>query len=211
MSDFELLPLACPSCGAPLAAEEDDVVFYCTACRNGYRLDETARPPLVPVPVSFLAVPERAAERHLPFWVLPARLEVHDRSAAGGALRAIVSLFTGGDELPAGGAVFAVPAFRLPLDAACRLASRYTRLLSTPGEAPAELLGERLTGGVYTPGDAETLAEYTLLAGEVAKSDTLRDISYTLDFGEPRLVGVPFERAGGGDGRWRDLRFGEEV
>lgn len=210
MTGLELLPLACPTCGAPLAAETEDVVFYCTACRNGYRLDEAARPPLVPVPVTFLAVAGRAAERHLPFWLLPAEVEIRDRDASGGVLRALAGLFGGGGEEPGGAVTFAVPAFRAPLDAVCRLATRYTGHLDAGGAD--ERLGERLTGGVYTPAEAETLAEYTLLAGEVAKSDLLRDLDYSLSFGDPRLLGVPFARAGRDpDAGWVDLVFGERV
>jgi len=39
--EFALVALDCPSCGAGIRADGQDVVYYCTACRNGYRFEQT--------------------------------------------------------------------------------------------------------------------------------------------------------------------------
>ena len=75
MSGFSLRPLDCPTCGAGIAAEGDDLVYYCTACRNGYRLAAPAAT-LESVEVSFVALAGKQATRYLPFWVLPARVSI---------------------------------------------------------------------------------------------------------------------------------------
>lgn len=193
---FELVPLDCPACGAPLAAEETDVVFYCTACRSGFRYDAAAKRGLAPVEVRFVASPHRAAEGYLPFWLLPANVEILHRDASGvrAALRGLMDFFSREEGASGGTVYFVVPAFRLPISDAVALALRYTQ------EFPRldQLLGERLTGGVVSPADAGKLAEYLLIAAEVREPDTLKDLEYRLTPGQPCLLGVPWVRAGAG-------------
>ena len=192
---FELVPLDCPACGAPLAAEATDVVFYCTACRSGFSYDPAAPRRLAPVEVAFVASPHRAAEGYAPFWLLPARVEIVERDASGDLFKGLLAFFTGAEEGAAPGeGTFAVPAFGLPIADAAALALRYTQELPRLDQ----LLGERLTGGICDVGDARKLAEYALVASEVRKNDMLRNLRYTLEFGTPRLLGVPWVRAGAG-------------
>lgn len=193
--DFELVPLDCPACGAPLAAEATDVVFYCTACRSGFLYEPAVPRRLAPVEVAFVASPHRAAEGYAPFWLLPARITVEERSASGGAFAGLMGFLLGGDEdRSSGEGTFALPAFPMPISEAVALAVRYTQEL--PGLD--QLLGERLTGGTTSPEDARKLAHYVLIASEVARPDTLKDLRYRLDLGEPRLLGVPWVGSGAG-------------
>jgi hypothetical protein len=191
---FELVPLDCPACGAPLAAEATDVVFYCTACRSGYRYAPEEKRGLAPVEVSFVATPHQAAEGYLPFWLLPAKVEILERDASGGALSGLMQFFAAGgeEETRSGDGHFVLPAFRLPIDQAVELALRYTQ------EFPRldELLGERLTGGSFGAGDAVTLAHHVLISSEVRRRDMLRNLDYRLTAGTPRLLGVPWVSAG---------------
>lgn len=202
---FRLLPLDCPSCGAALAAEGEDVVYYCTACAAGFRLGAGPATEgtggggevLVPVEVSFVASPGTAAAVYLPFWLLGATVTLHERQAAGGSWSGLVSFFLG-DRSTTGTApgegTFAIPAFACPLGEAVALAGRYTQALPELGER----LGERLTGGCYGVEDAQKLAHFTLIAAEAEKPDTLRRLEYSIDFGPARLLGVPFVRHGSG-------------
>lgn len=217
-SEFRLVPLSCPSCGSSVEAEATDTVFYCVSCRSGYLFvgEDAARRSiggvispvagaLEPLEVSFLADPSIAVERYRPFWLLPGRLEVHERSSAGlaGLTGFLGSLFGGpgaADERTSE-VTFAVPAFELPLERARDLGSRYTVELPHLGER----LGERLTGGTLSSADARVLAEYVFIAREVGASGTLKELRYSLDWGEPRLLGVPFGRRGDG---WVDAFFG---
>lgn len=206
MSGYRLVALECPSCGAPLAAEGEDVVYYCTACRNGFRFDDAAGA-LTPVEVSFVALSNVVADRYLPFWLLPARVAILERAAGGSPFRGLMSLFLGqgGGGAPRGGdGTFAVPAFRASLAAVTELAKRYTVELPKLGER----LGERLTGGCYGATDAQKLAHYALIATEVEKPDLLRQLRYEIEFGTPRLLGVPFVERGD---RLADALFGVTI
>ena len=191
---YELVPLDCPSCGAAVAAEGEDVVYYCTACRNGYRFDTPERQ-LEPVEVAFVSLPGVAVEHYRPFWLLPAQVSIHERDAAGGGFTGLMGFFFGrGDSGPSDGrGTFVVPAFHAPLPAVTTLVRRYTEKLPELGEK----LGERLVGGRYGVGDAKKLAHYSLIASEIDKPDTLRQLRYEIRFGEPRLLGVPFVRREG--------------
>lgn len=187
--EFALIPLDCPTCGAGIQARGEDVVYYCTACRNGYLLDETDWS-LRRIDTSFVAAAHLQADEYKPFWLLPARVDIIDRQARGGGFTGILRTFLGQDRVleDAGEGVFAVPAFRAPLEAVTRLVRRYTEALPELKEK----LGERLLGGCYGRQDAEKLAHYALIATEVEKPDKLLELKYEIEFGEPRLLGVPF-------------------
>lgn len=203
---LRLLPLDCPSCGATLAAEGEDIIYYCTACRNGYRIrsDESG---LERVEVSFVALKDRTAESYRPFWVLDATVDLQEREAAGGGIHKLLGALLGSSG-PASGstyeATFVVPAFRCPLNQATVLIQRYTSSFPELGEK----LGERLTGGVFGVEDARVLAEYAFLDAQIQRPDTLRQLRYTLDFQKQRLLGVPFVRQGEG---WQDAIYGLPV
>jgi hypothetical protein len=204
---LRLIRLDCAACGAPLAAEGDDVVYYCTACRTGFRLREEeaeGAQGLERVEVAFVALPGATASRHLPFWLLPARVSFAERQAAGGSFAGLVRFFTGGASetgSPPGEGTFAIPAFAASLGEVTALARRYTEGLPRL----AERLGEKLTGGCRSVADARKLAHFTLIASEAEKPDTLKSLSYTINFGAPRLLGVPFVDRGG---RLVDAHFG---
>lgn len=190
---FRLVPLDCPTCGAAVAAEGDDVLFYCTACRNGYRflVDESR---LEPVEVAFLADAAVAADLYLPFWFLDADVTI-DRQAAGWRASGLLDLLRGRSGSAAGPRPLriAVPAFHTPVATAVALTERYTADLPAMGER----LGERLVGGKYGLDDARKLARFALIAAEVRKPDLLRDLEYRVEFGDSRLLGVPFVRRRG--------------
>ena len=129
--EFELVALDCPSCGAPIAAEGEDVVYYCTACRNGYRFDPEERR-LVAVEVAFVSLPQVSIDLYKPFWLVAAKVSIEERLAAGGGFSGLMSFFLGdrSDSLaPTGEGVFAIPAFPAPLPAVTELTRRYTEAL----------------------------------------------------------------------------------
>lgn len=204
MKELRLERLVCSQCGAPVAAERDDVVFYCTACRSGFRLasgvDGQELPGLIPVEVYFVSAPGVAARRHLPFWWLPATVTIDLRKAAGVQVSGLLKLFwNSAEESPAEPGTptegsFAIPAFSLPITKAAELAWRYTEALPRLGER----LGEKLIGGVLSVEDAEKLAHFTLIASEANKPDTLSQLAFSIRFGPARLLGVPFVAKGDG-------------
>ena len=192
--DYELVPLDCPTCGAAVAARGEDVVYYCTACRNGYSFEPESRS-LEPLEVAFVTAPNVAVDSFLPFWTLPGRVTMHERRAGGASFSGLMGFFLGDGDAPGlgpGEGTFVVPAFHCPLDALTALTRAYT---SSPIEL-GERLGERLLGGRFGVGDARKLAHYALIASEVGKPDTLRQLRYDISFGEARLLGVPFVRDG---------------
>ncbi len=192
--EFELVPLDCPTCGAAVSARGEDVVYYCTACRNDYSFEAASRS-LEPVEVAFLLAPNVAVDRYLPFWMLPARVTVRERQATGGGFSGLMGFFLGDGGARGRGpgeGTFAVPAFDCPLDALTALTRAYTERAGGADER----LGERLVGGRYGVGDARKMAHYALIASEIGQPDTLKRLEYEIDFGEARLLGVPFLRDG---------------
>jgi len=203
--EFALIPLDCPTCGAGIHAQGEDVVYYCTACRNGYLLDEKDWS-LRLIETSFVAAANLLAEEYKPFWLLPAKVDIIDRQASGGGFTGILRTFLGQERAleETGEGIFAVPAFQASLESVTHLVRSYTEALPELKEK----LGERLLGGCYGRQDAEKLAHYALIATEVEKPDKLLDLRYQIEFGEPRLLGVPFYKKAGAT---LDCIFGIEV
>ena len=201
-TEYALIPLDCPSCGAAMRADGEDVVYYCTACRNGYRLDLETRV-LHPVEVSFIAVADKQVDFYLPFWLLPATITLYERAATGGSFAGLMRFFFSDDQEATGerrGTVV-VPAFHAALAGTTELTRRFTEALPSLGEK----LGERLIGGCYGIEDARKLAHCVLVESEIAKPDTLTDLRYDIEFDAGSLLGVPFVRQGSGA---RDAVFG---
>ena len=92
--EFELVALDCPSCGAPIAAEGEDVVYSGTACRNGYRFDPEERR-LVAVEVAFVSLPQVSIDLYKPFWLVAAKVSIEERLAAGGGFSGLMSFSSG--------------------------------------------------------------------------------------------------------------------
>jgi hypothetical protein len=125
-------------------------------------------------------------------------VECHERKASDGSFRGLVRFFLGGEASDgASEGTFVVPAFDLALTQILVLARRYTEAMPR--------LGERLTSGSLSLGDARKLAEYLLIASEAENPDTPKHLRYTLDFGPPRLLSVHFVDHGG---RLADAVFG---
>jgi uncharacterized protein YbaR (Trm112 family) len=213
-----LLALRCPSCGAGLEAESEDVVFYCAACRNGYRASDT-EPVLDSVEVTFLVAPTVAVAKYLPFWRLDAAVEILERQVgsassgvAGAGLGAFIQRVLAGSSSRAGASQalrFLIPAYRTPLQNARALALGY----GTVAEELGQKLGERLTGASLPVEDARKFAEFLFLLQQAQASGVLLTLRYTLEFsGPPVLVGVPFTRRGvesqASQGSLVDARFG---
>ena len=191
---FSLVPLDCPSCGAAIEAEGTDVVYYCSGCRNGYRYDQ-GKPGLVPVEVSFVSRSDRAVDVYKPFWLLPAEVKILHRLAKGQGLSGMLKHFFEGEDAVhgSGTGTFAVPAFRVDIERATEMSRHYTEALPGTGER----LGERLVGGCFDVDDAKKLVHYGVVATEVHRSDLLTELRYEIQFGTPRLLGVPFINDGG--------------
>ena len=67
-------PLCCPNCGWDLPIRKDDVVFSCSSCRKAWQIFGND---LYEVKYEVARAPEgmaKAAVRHLPFWVLRAKI-----------------------------------------------------------------------------------------------------------------------------------------
>lgn len=207
-SEFELVPLDCPSCGASVEADAEDVVFYCVACRNGYRFDHTARG-LEPLDVAFVSAPNVAARKYAPFWALEARVIIDERRSGGvDPAEWLTRFFSGGSPAAESGqggqGTFVVPAFHTSLEATLELTRRYTAAFPALGEK----LGERLTGGCYGIEDARKLTHFAVIAAEVERRDVLQQLRYRIEFGSSRLLGVPLVTT---DGVWQDGLFGVAI
>ena len=175
--EFKLVPLDCPTCGAGVRAHGEDVVYYCTACRNGYRLDPSDWS-LDPVETAFVSAPHIQVQEYRPFWLLPARISITQRQASGGGFTGLLRSFLGSDPASAerGEGTFAVPAFQAPLESVTRLVRDYTQALPELREK----LGEHLLGGCYGQHDAQG-DDDVVQAGRERIGDATREIDTIVD------------------------------
>lgn len=78
ISNFSIIPLKCPSCGAPLEAGEASALFYCLRCPKG---SELRGGKFYSYPLHFASAVSFPKNNvlYLPFWVIEARIEIIKR------------------------------------------------------------------------------------------------------------------------------------
>ncbi len=183
-SSVELVLLKCPQCSTPVPAEEDEVAWVCATCGLGLQLTEAGLAPLT-VHWSAGRTPQAA---WLPFWVFTGTVRFSARESYSGRADA--------DSLWAQPRSFYVPAFVVTLPQLEALGGELTRRQLPLHEGPAAGLVKQCT---LLPEDARRAAEFIVTTLEADRKDILRNLSFTLDLGQPELWMLPFE--GGSDVR----------
>ena len=180
---IELVPLECRRCRSRLPAEPAEVAWLCSSCGQGQRLDEKAE--LQTVDVRFAKAREGQPVRWLPFWVMPARVQIVERSSYGR------------DQAPdprwAEPQQFVLPAFDTLPEEAGKWGARFLREPVRLEAGPAEAL----SGVTVTPEEAQALAEFVVLTIEAERRDKIKSVRALLDFGEAELWCLPFAGSGG--------------
>jgi hypothetical protein len=178
MSSVELVLLKCPQCSTPVPAEEDEVAWVCATCGAGLQLGAAG---LAPLAVHWAALaPGAKPDAWRPFWVFSGSASFAARQSFG-AQHAPDALW--GQPVR-----FFVPAFVCPLAQLQSLGADLTRRQPALAAGPAGTL----SGCTFSPEDAEQAAEFVVLSIEAAKSDKLREVSFTLQVGAPELWVLPF-------------------
>jgi hypothetical protein len=181
----QLVLLRCPGCGSALDGGSDGLFLYCRACGRGYEL--SADEALEPVPVAFAIYTPGSREFH-PFWVFDASLRLGAREAQrslrqrltrpGGLMR----LFE-----ERGSLTFYCAGSPSDLDAERSWSLHLTR--EQPQLAPAERQPQ-VGGLALSQGDARVVAEHLFLVSEIEQADVVRDLEYTLELTNPRVLVV---------------------
>jgi hypothetical protein len=175
MSGVKLLPLRCPGCGGALRGESSAAFLYCPGCGAGHVVAEDGS--LVAMSVSFAAY-DASRTRFYPFWTFTARLAL--RSREGGSPRGLSALFA-----QRGAIRFYCAAYSGDFEAKARWSLHLTREqpeLSAASRQPS------IEGLVFTPDEARKIAEDVFLESEIELGDIVRNLAYSLDLGDPRLV-----------------------
>lgn len=201
MEDFKLIAVKCKSCDSGLTVEMNDNIVYCASCGNGW---EIINEDLHPIEIGF-AKPLVQGQGELVykgFWLVDAYVRIHSRDSSGGW---ISNLF-GGQNKTEGDVKFYVPAFWMPIESAKQIGVTFTTKNAVPSP---EKYNVKLTGFNYTKEDAKKIAEFIFLSIEAEKNDTIRNINYTIEVKNFKVLGVPFYKQP--NGRLRDAVTGIEV
>ena len=181
----QLVLLRCPGCGSALDGESDGIFLYCRACGRGYEL--SADDALEPIPVAFASYAAGSRDFH-PFWVFDASLTLGARQAQ----RSLAQRLTRPAGLTRlfeerGSLTFYCAASPGDLDAERSWSLHLTR--EQPELAPADRQPQ-IGGLALSQNDARVVAEHLFLASEIEQADVVRDLQYTLDLTNARVVVV---------------------
>lgn len=201
MDDFKLIAIKCKSCDSGLTVEINDNVVYCSSCGNGY---EIVNGELIPIEITF-AKPLQQGQGEIvykPFWLVNSFVKIMSRDSSGGW---ISNLF-GGSNKTEGDVLFYVPAFWMNIDSVKNIGSALTT--KNPVTAP-EKYKVQMCGFHFTKEDAKKIAEFIFLSIEAEKSDTIKNINYTLDVKSIGVLGIPFYKQQ--NGKLKDALLGIEV
>jgi hypothetical protein len=201
MEDFKLIALKCPSCDSGLIVEVNDSVVYCSSCGNGY---EIINDELIPIEVNFAKpiVQGQGEIVYKPFWLLNTKVDIHNREASGGW----VSNLFGGNKSSDGSILFYVPGFWTDIESVKQLGVNFT--IKNPVASPQKF-NVPLTGSTFSKEDARKICDFILLSIEGEKSDTLKNISYTITVNSIQVLGIPFYKQP--NGKLKDAVLGIEI
>jgi hypothetical protein len=184
-SGLRLVPLRCPACASGLQGHGGGVLLYCPGCAGGYEL--SVQDALEPVPVSFAVYTPGSASFH-PFWVFDATLTLDAREAKRSLSQLLASstgmtrLFQERERLD-----FYSPGFASDIDSEQSWGLHLTReqpRLASAGRQPA------LEAVTLSQADARAVAEHLFLVSEIEQPDVVRDLQYTLQLANPRVVAI---------------------
>ncbi len=173
----ELIPLVCIKCQAPIQANGDEVVWQCTQCGQGMRLDEQKG--LVELPIYFTAGVQ-PGKRGRPFWVADGQVRLQRETYAGNENTAAQKFWSQAHR-------FFIPAFACDLNT---LVDIGTRLLLQP---PALQNGPAVAFEPVTLPleDSSSVAEFIVVGIEAARRDKLKSINIGLSLSAPALWVLP--------------------
>jgi len=201
MEDFKLIALKCKSCDSGLTVEINDGIVYCSSCGNGW---EIVNDELQPIDINFAKplVPGQGEIIYKGFWLVEAYVNIHSRDSSGGFMS---SLF-GDAKKTEGQVLFYVPAFWTTIESAKNLGVNFT--VKNPVASPQKF-NVKMTGFTFSKADAKKIAEFIFLSIEAEKSDTVRNINYSLDVKNYRVLGIPFYQQP--NGKLKDAVLGIEI
>lgn len=201
MEDFKVVALKCKSCDSGLMIDVNDVVAYCSNCGNGWEIQNDT---LVPIDINFAKplVQGQGDIVYKPFWLVNANVNIISRDAAG---QWVSSIF-GGSHQTQGDVLFYVPAFWMTIESVKNLGGQLT--MKNPVASPQKY-NTKMTGFSFSKEDAKKIAEFIFLSIEAEKSDTIRNIDYTLTVNSIQVLGMPFYKEP--NGKMKDAVLGIEV
>lgn len=169
-----LIAMQCLRCQQPLPAQPDEVVWVCGQCGQGLLLSDEAG--LLPQPVHYAAGITPNALGH-PVWVVGGQVSLTRQTYRGDKSKDMQAFW-------ATPRWFFIPAYNLALNDLAETGMRWLREPPALQEtsSPAGFLPVTVP-----PADIRPLAEYLVLATEAARSDYLRNLTFTVQLGTPDL------------------------
>jgi hypothetical protein len=175
--------MKCVRCGTLVQAQEEEVAWLCAQCGQGLLLTPEG---LAPLTVHWAAVRgEPGAYRWLPFWALPGTVRFGRREAFNSRREP--------DPIWREPKRFYVPAYPLSLEDMQRWGAHLTRWQAQMQTGPA---AGPVANCTLFPDDARQAAEFIVLTIEAEQKDKLREVTFSLELGEPELWMLPFNEKG---------------
>lgn len=180
---MKLLALMCPSCGAPLKAEDEDIVIMCRTCQSASHITDDG---LTLHRVRFLEPEANSQPTHwLPVWTYLGRVNLQ-RERQGGSRSAEREA----EQFWSEPRRLFVPAWNLSPLAASRIGQELVEQQPVyhPIDAPPDAYMSPVT---FPLEDASKLLELIVISMEAERRDYLKTINVYFDLGDPALWAIP--------------------
>ncbi len=170
---ISLAPLTCLRCQQPVPAQPDEVVWVCATCGQGMLFSETAG--LQPLAVHYTALPPNSQGK--PVWVVAGSATLQRETFSGNNQNDMLQFW-------AQPRWFFIPAYQLGLEQLVEAGARFLKepLPLQEGGSAAPFLPVTVP-----PEDVAPLAEFIVLAVEADRRDKLKELTFTLQLGQPEL------------------------
>ena len=184
---MKLLPLACPECREPIAADNLDVVVSCHKCPAHIQINDDG---LQKLAASYIAPPggdvSKARSWH-PFWMFEAKVNLVERKTQGGRKRGKDAETLWGEARR-----FFIPAWDLSMARSRQLSTAFVQSRPQMQRLRESPPGASMTPATMSADDAAKMLEFIVLDIEARRDDYLRHIHYDLTIVDgPHLVVLP--------------------
>jgi len=173
-----LIPLQCPRCSTPVAAQPDEVAWVCAQCGQGMLLSDEEGVQRLDVFFS-RAIPSGKVGN--PFWVARGVVRPQVRQTYQGDSSQEMNAWWAAPRL------FYIPAFRLKIEESVALGVKY--LLQPVRMEPGSPAPFRPV--VVSPEDLVPLAEFMVMNIEAERRDALREFRFEIGLDSPQLWILP--------------------
>lgn len=180
MAGMTLVVVRCPTCGNPLAPDDNDLVIACGQCGAGLFLADDGPQPME---IQYARTTLAKINTWRPWWIFTGRVNLIRRETQSGNRSEEARRFWAQPR------VMGVPAWELSISAVKQAGLQMLQQPIALNAVPRPS-GAKLTPAVVAADDARKMLEFLIFSLEASRDDWLKTLDFTIEAGLPQLWAI---------------------